>query len=145
MIEKFLETQHKKGTQLCLKVGFTGCCRKESSPSPQAVVRPPNVELLRCRMHERSAKEEKSVCDMSSATSDASQSERRRGSVGQCNTVRIDDKYPASQLRLNVMTLSLAAASEERKARLLALRRKRAGEEVEGIEYVPFFSSGNSH
>jgi hypothetical protein len=36
------------------------------------------------------------------------------------------------------MTMSLAAASEERKARLLALRRKRAGEEVEGIEYVPF-------
>lgn len=32
------------------------------------------------------------------------------------------------------MTMSLAAASEERKARLLALRRKRAGEEVEGID-----------
>ena len=37
------------------------------------------------------------------------------------------------------MTMSLAAASEARKARLLALRRKRAGEEVEQIEYVPFF------
>lgn len=37
------------------------------------------------------------------------------------------------------MTPSLAAASEERKARLLALRRKRAGDEVEGIEYIAFF------
>ena len=38
--------------------------------------------------------------------------------------------------------MSLAAASEARKARLLALRRKRAGEEVEQIEYVPVFFSG---
>lgn len=35
--------------------------------------------------------------------------------------------------------MSLAAASEARKARLIALRRKRAGEEGEGIEYVPNF------
>ena len=41
-----------------------------------------------------------------------------------------------------VITMSLAAASEARKARLLALRRKRAGEEVEGTGYVPFFFSG---
>ncbi|KAH9001106.1 mRNA splicing factor [Lactarius akahatsu] len=32
--------------------------------------------------------------------------------------------------------MSLAAASEARKARLLALRRKRAGEEVEDIEHT---------
>ena len=37
------------------------------------------------------------------------------------------------------ITMSLAAASEARKARLIALRRKRAGEEGEGIEYVPNF------
>jgi hypothetical protein len=32
--------------------------------------------------------------------------------------------------------MSLAAASEERKARLLALRKKRAGEDVEDTRYV---------
>ena len=32
--------------------------------------------------------------------------------------------------------MSLAAASEARKERLLALRRKRAGEEVEDTRYV---------
>jgi hypothetical protein len=59
--------------------------------------------------------------------------------VGQCNVVVIDDKYHASQVAQLLMTMSLVAASEARKARLLALRRKRAGEEVEGIEYVPIF------
>jgi hypothetical protein len=32
--------------------------------------------------------------------------------------------------------MSLAAASEARKARLLALRKKRAGEDAEDIRYV---------
>ena len=63
------------------------------------------------------------------------------------SAIIIDDKYLASQLQRSVrfMTMSLAAASEARKARLLALRRKRAGEEVEGIEYVPIFFFGNSY
>ncbi len=34
--------------------------------------------------------------------------------------------------------MSLAAASEARKERLLALRRKRAGEEVEDTRYVSY-------
>ncbi len=34
------------------------------------------------------------------------------------------------------MSTSLADASEARKARLLALRKRKAGEEVEGTEYV---------
>lgn len=57
-------------------------------------MRPSNVELLTYRMHERSAREETFVHDMSSATSDTSQSE-------QSCCVRIDDKYFASQLRLS--------------------------------------------
>lgn len=40
-----------------------------------------------------------------------------------------------SSQTLNVV-MSLAAASEARKGRLLALRKKRAGEDAEGIRYV---------
>jgi hypothetical protein len=38
--------------------------------------------------------------------------------------------------------MSLAAASEARKARLLALRKKRAGEEVEDSQYAPHILVG---
>jgi len=83
-------------------------------------------------MHVRSDRKETFVYDMSSAISDASQSQSALARpVDQQG--RIDDKYLASQLQLP-MTMSLAAASEARKARLLALRRKKAGEEVEGID-----------
>jgi hypothetical protein len=56
----------------------------------------------------------------------------------------IDDKYLFCASQRSILfgpfiTMSLAAASDARKARLLALRRKRAGEEVEGIGYVPLF------
>jgi hypothetical protein len=139
MIEKLLETRHKKRTRRCLTVGFTECYRKLSSPSSRrAVVRPPNVEQLRYRMHVRSDWEETCVYDMSSAISDASQSLTWLGWAS-WPAVRIDDKYLASQPQHSFMTMSLAAASEARKARLLALRRKRAGEEVEDIEYIPVF------
>ncbi len=37
---------------------------------------------------------------------------------------------------LTTFVMSLAAASEARKARLLALRKKRAGEDVEDVRYV---------
>jgi hypothetical protein len=66
MIEKFLGNRHKKITRLCLKVGFTECYRKESSLSSQTVVvRPPILERLRYRMHERAAREETFVYEMS--------------------------------------------------------------------------------
>jgi hypothetical protein len=48
----------------------------------------------------------------------------------------IDDKSFTTLFYLRNL-MSLAAASEARKARLLALRKKRTGEDVEDSPYVP--------